>query len=117
MQSVSKLTNLDYLENFTKGDKERMKKYIEMYLKSTPDVIRDFQKEFNDLNLENLRLKAHSIKPQAKYFGIKILEDILIEIETIIKSNKDVDKLQPLISNAIQINEKIASELTTILNA
>lgn len=111
MKTEQRLINLDYLEKFTKGDNEKIRKYISMYLKNTPEVIRDFQNEYNKQNYENLRLKAHSIKPQAKYFGIATLENILIEIETIILNGDNPDKLQSLISTANQLNDKIATEL------
>ena len=116
MRTQQRLINLNYLENFTRGDKVKIKKYIEMYLKNTPDVIRDFQKEFSEKNFENLRLKAHSIKPQAKYFGIEVLEKILLEIESIIQNGDDIDKLQPLIKKANQINDEIITELNSILS-
>lgn len=112
MKTKHRLINLDYLEKFTKGDKDKIRKYIEMYLKSTPDVIRDFQTEYSEQNYENLRLKAHSIKPQAKYFRIETLENILLEIESIILNGDDLDKLKPLINSAIQLNDEIVIELT-----
>jgi HPt (histidine-containing phosphotransfer) domain-containing protein len=116
MSTNQKLTDLSYLEKFTNGDKEKIKKYISMYLKNTPDVIRNFQKELDDHNLENLRLKAHSIKPQATYFGIEKLQEVLFKIESIILNSSNLDELQTLILSANQLNEEITDELTSILN-
>lgn len=116
MNTKQRLTDLSYLEKFTKGDKEKIKKYIEMYLKNTPGVIRDFQKELDNHNLETLRLKAHSIKPQATYFGIKKLGELLLNIESIILNGSNLDELQTLILFANQLNDEIVDELTIILN-
>lgn len=116
MDTTRNLTNLDFLEGFTNGENEKKKRYIEMYLKSTPATIRDFQNELNESNFENLRLKVHSIKPQAKYFGIVSLENILVEIESIISNKGDFSKLQPLITRATQISEKVEAELNSIIS-
>lgn len=115
MKTKQSLINLDFLEKFTNGDIEKKNKYIAMYLKSTPATILDFQKELSELNYENLRLKAHSIKPQAKYFGVVSLENILIEIESIIAGKGDFSKLQELVTKAIAISKKVELELRSII--
>lgn len=114
---MNTLINLNYLDSFTKGDVEKQRKYIEMYLKSTPGVIWDFQTELDNQNLDNLRLKAHSIKPQAKYFGIESIEKILIEIESIVSNGGDVGKLQQLVTDAGEISDRVVIELNAVLNA
>jgi len=117
MDAQTKLIDLSFLAEFTKGDQGKMKRYIEMYLKSAPAIIDEIQKEFENKNLENLRLKAHSIKPQAQYMGIITLKEVLIEIEGVIKSGNDNGQLSTLIKKAKAISEKATIELQSFLQS
>lgn len=93
-----------------------MSRYIQMYLSTTPDVIADLKTEFNNNNLEDLGLKAHSIKPQAQYMGISSLKEVLIRIETNIKNNVGIEDLEMLVEQADTLNKQAMSELQTFLN-
>jgi len=117
MNTQTKLIDLTFLESFTKNDQGKMKRYIEMYLKSTPDIIEEFQKELENNNFENLRLKAHSIKPQAQYMGITTLKEVLIEIERVIRSGNDNDQLSSLIKKAKTISNQATIELQLFLHS
>ena len=116
MNTPLKTINLGFLENFAKGDRSKMIRYIEMYLKSTPKVIDDLHNEFEEKNWENLKLKAHSIKPQAQYMGVDDLRDTLIEIESIVKNNGDISRLEALIVRAKEINAMAMSELNEFIS-
>ena len=116
MSSKQRYTDLAYLEQFTKGDTDRLKKYLRMYLSSAPAVIEELYHELERENFENLRLKAHSIKPQAQYLGIDSLKDVLIEIEHIVKNGGDYSKLRPLVDSAKMISEEVKTEVNELLD-
>ena len=82
--SLPKLTDLSFLDSFTKGDKLKMSRYIQMYLQNTSAVIDEMLTDFQNHNLESVRLKAHSIKPQAQYMGVVQLKECLLKIENIV---------------------------------
>jgi len=117
MNTQTKLIDLTFLADFTKNDQGKMKRYIEMYLKSAPAVIDEFQKELDDKSFENLRLKAHSIKPQVQYMGISTLKKVLIEIERVIQSGNDNDQLSSLIKKAKTISDQATIELQLFLHS
>jgi len=113
--SSPKLTNLAFLESFTKGDKVKMTRYIEMYLKNTTDVIDQLYIDLENNDFENIRLKAHSIKPQAQYMGVNSLKAQLIEIEETVKSGHSKDKLKPFIDKVKETNDLAMTELKQYL--
>jgi hypothetical protein len=116
MNSSDKTTSLDFLFDFTKGDKEKIKRYITMYLSTTPQVIDEMEKFLTEINLENVRLKAHSIKPQVQYMGIAGLSALLLEIESVVAQKGDINQLAILVSSAKTMNEKAMLELKQFLN-
>lgn len=116
MISSAKTTNLDFLKNFTKGDKEKMRRYVGMYLSSTPQVIQEMEEFLEAENFENVRLKAHSIKPQVQYMGITELSALLLQIENIIDQKEEMNQLPTMVSSIKTINEKATIELQKFLD-
>lgn len=117
MEQQNTCTNLSFLEGFAKGDKAKMKKYISMYLSTAPGVILEMISELEAKNWQNLRLKAHSIKPQVQYMGISQLKDILADIEDIILNDSDKLPLADLVKRAKILNDQAVSELTQFVEA
>jgi HPt (histidine-containing phosphotransfer) domain-containing protein len=111
-----KLIDLSFLETFTKGDQIKMKRYIEMYLKSTPLVVEELFTDLRNKDYESLRLKAHSIKPQAQYMGISDLKECLVRIESTINEGEDYEQLNSLVNEAENINQQAIIELNQFLN-
>ena len=115
MPSKQSYTDFSYLQQFTKGDTGRIAKYLEMYLSSAPAVIDELASELDLGNYENLRLKAHSIKPQVQYLGIVSLKEVLMEIEHIIRQEADRSKLGELVRQAQEISEGAKAEINAYL--
>lgn len=110
-----KLIDLSFLETFTKGDKTKIKRYIEMYLKNTPLVVEELFSDLQKKDYESLRLKAHSIKPQAQYMGISRLKECLLQIESSIKEGNGFDQLGSLLVEAKKLNNQAMNELNQFL--
>lgn len=116
MNYTAKLANLTFLINFTKGNKEKIRRYVEMYITSTPTVIEEMKISFKEGNYENVRLKAHSIKPQIQYMGIEELGSVLMRIENIIIQNEGIEQLSELLQIAERINKQASVELSGLIN-
>ncbi len=87
------LIDLDFLKNFTKGDTGKMKKYIGMFLDIAPKSIADMERMYTEKSFDDLKVVAHSLKPQVSYMGIKSLETTIKEIELLAGSKTNVDSL------------------------
>lgn len=77
--------DLTFLKDFTKGETVKMKRYITLYLTAAPKTFEDMQKSIQDQDWEQLRIYAHSLKPQADFMGIKTLKTELTAIEEAVK--------------------------------
>jgi len=102
------MVDLTFLEKFSKGDIQKMKKYVSMYLNTAPDSFKKMQQNIKDKSWSDLAINAHSLKPQAEFMGIPSLKEVLIEIENKVKDAQFND-LEILFkrANAIHIESEI----------
>ena len=106
------MVDLSFLEKFTKGDKKKMNRYIGMYLNIAPGTFDKMNQNIVEQDWEQLRINAHSLKPQADYMGIPRLKQILIQIENNAPEGNS-DALLGLYENAFQLHlesEKLLKE-------
>ena len=97
------MVDLSFLETFTKGNKEKMKRYINIYLSIAPGIFENMTQNIIDQDWEQLRINAHSLKPQADYMGILGLKSVLVEIEKNVYENH-FDQLSKLLEKASNIH-------------
>ncbi|WP_223034251.1 Hpt domain-containing protein [Hanstruepera marina] len=98
------IVDLCFLEKFTKGDTKKMQRYINLYLDVAPKTFAQMQQNLKDKDWEQLRIHAHSLKPQAEFMGIQELKNALIAIEDSIKSNK-CENCEALYNSAFEIHK------------
>ena len=89
------MVDLTFLKKFTKDDPVKMKRYISLYLDVAPKTFAEMQRNLLAGDWEQLRINAHSLKPQAEYMGLVQLKDELIKIEEAVKLNElgDIESL------------------------
>jgi len=87
------LIDLTFLQGFTKGDNAKMKKYISMFLDIAPKSITDMETMNQEKRYDELKVVAHSLKPQVSYMGIKHLETNIKEIELFAGSKTNTEQL------------------------
>lgn len=109
------MVDLSFLEKFTKGDKKKMNRYIKMYLDTAPDTFNKMDESITAQNWEQLRINAHSLKPQADFMGIEPLKNTLIDIENAVKDGNTM-ALNPLLQQAFKLHEEASVFLAEHLN-
>lgn len=111
------MLDFSFLEKFTKGDSEKMKRYINLYLDVAPKTFVEMQRNLCDKDWEQLRINAHSLKPQADFMGIQQLKNALIAIEDAVKSNR-CENCVELYESALEVHQdsetKLKQKLTMI---
>lgn len=110
------MVDLSFLETFAKGNKEKMKRYIRIYLQIAPATFKDMEQHVADQDWEQLRIKAHSLKPQADYMGIPELKAVFVDIEEKVQA-KNYANLNALFEQASDINTKAMPELKAFIDA
>ncbi|MBP6023536.1 Hpt domain-containing protein [Ferruginibacter sp.] len=79
-----------------------MKRYIGLYLDVAPKTFAEMKRNLDDKDWEQLRINAHSLKPQADFMGINSLKEELIKIEEAVKAN-NFDVLENLFTTSFKI--------------
>lgn len=108
------MVDLSFLKKFTKGDAKKMKRYISLYLDVAPKTFEEMQQNLIDKDWEQLRINAHSLKPQADFMGIKDLKNALIAIEDAVKSNH-CENCIGLYESALKMHQETETKLRQTL--
>lgn len=107
------MVDLTFLRKFTKDDPTKMKRYISLYLDVAPKTFVEMQRNLSSGDWEQLRINAHSLKPQTEFMGILSLKEELIKIEEAVKAN-DLDGIEQLYTAALTLStqsEQILKEM------
>jgi len=97
------MVDLTFLKKFTKDDPKKMKRYISLYLDVAPKTFEEMQRNLNDGDWEQLRINAHSLKPQTDFMGITSLKEELIKIEEAVKLGH-FDGIEALLNASLAIS-------------
>ena len=108
------MVDLTFLEKFTKGDSIKMKRYISLYLEMAPRTFEEMEKNIKENNWNQLRINAHSLKPQADFMGIEKLRHLLIQIEENIE-NDCLANIEKLYNETFHIHRESKKVLETKL--
>ena len=105
------MVDLSFLEKFTKGDTRKMKRYIGIFLSIASETLSEMREHALEQDWDPLRIKAHSLKPQADYIGVPQLKAVLMEIEqSILDTN--FDKIPKLCEKASALYDETVPFLT-----
>ena len=109
------ITDLTFLKTFTTGNKEKMAKYINMFLQAAPGIIQNMETHLANSDWKQLRTAAHSLKPQAGYMGMKQGEQTLRTIEECASEQKELDTvpghIQEFNTQVIQAKEELTNAI------
>jgi len=83
------VTDMAYLETFCEGDKERMKKYINLYLTAVPDFKEKLLTAIEAKDMVEIALHIHSFKPKWMMMGMSGTKDLAVEIDLLCNENND----------------------------
>ena len=109
------MVDLSFLRKFAKKKKKKMKRYISLYLDVAPKTFEEMQRNLSSGDWEQLRINAHSLKPQAEFMGIMSLKEELIKIEEAVKAN-DLGGIEELYSRALTLSTQSEHMLKEMLD-
>ena len=95
------ITNLDYLESFCEGDKERMNKYISMFVDSAPQFMAKVNTALAKKEFETVANLVHGHKTSFIMMGMNNCKELAVSIEEKFRSaevlNEHIDELNILL--------------------
>ncbi len=110
MCDSEKKFDLGFLDKISGGDQEFIIEMINTFKELAPEFIDKSSQYLEDNNYQALSKEAHKFLPGVSFLGIKFLEGDIALIEDYAKHEENVDKLEGLLTSAIQkISEIIES--------
>ena len=112
MNIPDKITNLDYLTELSKGDKEFIKDMIRIFLEENPREVKDLAAAIDKKDHTAIKNTAHKMKSTIPFVGVdKIIGNEVSEIEKLGSENGDIKEIETLFSRVKEICDKAAEEL------
>ncbi len=108
---MTKTIDLTFLNTFTGGNTDKMKKYISMFLNYCPGQLEEMKTQLEAGNYDGLRGTAHALKPQITYMGISGGEELIKKIENLAGTKTDVGLLPEMLDNFHKICNQAIEEL------
>ena len=93
------IINLSYLEEITGGDKAMILEMLDLFICDIPAQVEKIQEFYETSDLVSLSKEAHKLKPTLQYIGLTGMFEDIKEIEQLIKTNINGDKLPDLVKN------------------
>jgi len=116
--SESRVVNLDYLKQHTKGNPQMIREMIKIYLDETPRLITTMKESIDNMDWETLAEAAHSIIPTFSIMGIhKEYEDMAKQIKEYAAKKEQAAQINQLFVKVEDICNNAVKELETELDA
>jgi HPt (histidine-containing phosphotransfer) domain-containing protein len=111
MTGNSSITDLTYLHKFSDGNKEKMQKYIDLFLKSMPVVTEKINTAIAENDFEEIANQVHGCKTKFTMMGMKDAYDLCETIENACRAGDKSQHLKNEISELMQMIPKAETEL------
>ena len=105
------LIDLNYLEAFTEGDQERKKRYLDLFVSKKPGLLTTINESLKKNDFDNIRIVAHSMKPQLSSMGVHHAITLIETIEQNCFSNTKIEEIPFLIEKLEGICLKAVDEI------
>lgn len=104
------LYDLSNLKTLSNNDEIFIIDMLQTYKRTAPPIFQRMEEYLSEQKFEAIGREAHKLIPGVSFLGAKQLQDVLIVIEETAKSGKDLEKIPPLVTKAVNMsNELIAS--------
>lgn len=108
--------DLGPLKEEVEGNMIICKKLIESFITDIDEYVAIMNTELKASNLSTLYQVAHKIIPSIRIFNIMKLEPIIIELETYLREEDDLESIRNHIDSSLVIFYQVKTELQNELN-
>jgi len=110
-ENTPRVTDLDYLDKFCEGDKERMKKYIDIFLASAPNFLDSINVALNNKDWLEIANQVHGNKTKLMMMGMNGAIYLGAEIENQCREENNIDSVTLKLQKLVQDIETAITEL------
>jgi signal transduction histidine kinase/CheY-like chemotaxis protein/HPt (histidine-containing phosphotransfer) domain-containing protein len=105
------VTDMQFLQQFTGGNPDKLRKYVGMFLDNAPKLLESMERGLEAKDYNAVKIAAHSLKPQLSYMGVKEEISKIFLIEQAAGAAAHQDALPPLVANLRRLCNKAFEEL------
>ena len=106
-----KVTDMQFLKQFTGGNEEKMDKYKGMFLENGPRLLANIDEGLKNKDYAAVKIAAHSMKPQLGYMGVKEEVSHIFLIEQTAGQEAHFERLPELVAQLHRVCEQAFREL------
>ena len=103
--------DLTYLTQFCEGDRERMVRYIGMFIDSAPGLITRVQQAIADSNTDEIATQVHGFKTRWVMMGMHAAKELALEVEQRCREGASMGEISPKAGQLMSLVEKAISQL------
>ncbi len=109
----STVTNLSYLTKFCEGDKERMKKYVQIFLDTAPALIEKINTSLAINDYEEIASQVHGYKTKWIMMGMNETKELALKIE---QQCREISPDQSAQDNILKLVDQIGIAIDELKN-
>ncbi len=103
--------SLDKIHEMAEGDQEFVRSVVSVFLEEVPEDLRELESAVATSHYEQVYKLAHKIKPNVDLLGMEQTRAIALEIETLGKSEGNMEVIRERFPLLKQDVEQVISEL------
>jgi two-component system, sensor histidine kinase len=110
-ETVPSMYNLESLRDISRGNEAFVQKMIRIFCEQTPLMVKEMQAAWEEKNLALMGAIAHKIKPSIDNLNIHSLKQVIRDIETDGKEQKESENLKDLLDQTRKIIAAVVSDM------
>lgn len=107
----SKLYNLSFLEDVSKGNRDLLEQMIQVFIEQAPVAVKQLKAAYHCHDFSEMFLIAHRMKPDIDNLHIISLKDDIRQIESLAKQKQNGTHLESLIFNLGNTINQVVQDL------
>lgn len=113
---MENITNLEFIKNFSKGNMERVRKYIQMFLQASAEGLPAIENALAAKDWKALKTATHTLKSISGYMGMEHTQNLLKEMEENAAMEQNLDTMPADVKLLQQHLQQAQQELDNFLD-
>jgi HPt (histidine-containing phosphotransfer) domain-containing protein len=111
-----KLYSLEKLDQLAKGNKDFVRKMLELFVATVPEMVVALNKAADEKNWKNVNAVCHKLKPTVQTMEINAIVEQVLVAEKMAISNPDEEILYPMVKQITNVLAQAVNQIEKDLN-
>ena len=94
VENTAVITNLEYLQKFCENDRDKMKRYIGMYVNSVPGFVEKIQIGLKNKDRQEIATQVHAFKSKMMMMGMRNTNSLAVKLELLCAEKVDDSRIE-----------------------